>query len=190
MKKWIFAIMFLLIAVILASFMLQATGVIDLRPAFVQRIEAVPAIAPHLETYRKGLTAEAEIEEARRVIEAEEGNLIQRQLELDNRGQALAAREKQLERREAELRQEEAELLQLKREMEALRAGFLELERLRSIYGEMKGKDAAAIMSELRPEMIAFILAEMDPETAGNILSNLDPKLAAEITRLALTNKK
>ena len=102
----------------------------------------------------------------------------------------MAAREKQLSKSYSELEEAKQELLSLQTEIDMAKTGLLELDRLRSIYGEMKSKDAATIMSQLRPEMIAFILAEMEPEVAGSILSGLDPKLAAEITRMALTNKK
>ncbi|NMB13221.1 MAG: hypothetical protein GX977_13180 [Firmicutes bacterium] len=190
MKRWVLAVACLIIAIILAAIMLHSTQVIDLKPILVQRIEAMPALAPHLETYRAGQVAETIIEETKAEVEVEKGELIQKQLELDTRAAALATKEKQLARTQSELKQEREELLGLKEEIEAVRAGLLELERLRSIYAEMKGKDAAAIMSQLRPEMIAFLLAEMDPEVAGNILTNLDPKLAAEITRMALTSKK
>jgi flagellar motility protein MotE (MotC chaperone) len=190
MKRWVLAIVFLIIAVFLAAGMLHSTGVIDLEPILMQRIEAIPALAPHLEIYRTGQVAENKIEEFEAEIEVEKGKLIQKQLALDTRAEALAAKENQLAKSLKELEQERKELLNLKEEIEAVRAGLLELERLRSIYSEMKGKDAAAIMGQLRPEMIAFILAEMDPEVAGNILTNLDPKLAAEITRMALTDKK
>ena len=190
MRKWILAIIVLLMAVVLAAFMLNATGVIDLRPMVVQRMETIPALAPYLETYHAGLAVEKEIEDALAALEIEKGELVQSELELAARTEALAAREKQLARQKSEVDHETEQLLKLRQEIEAARAGFLELERLRSIYAEMKGKDAAAIMSQLRPEMIAFILAEMDPEIAGDILTNLEPKLAAEITRMALTNKK
>lgn len=154
------------------------------------KIETIPAVAPHLETYRAGQSAEAEIAKAEAQIEEERGVLIQRQLELDARAEALAAREKRLAKSYEELEKEKAKLVELQAEIDAAKMGLLELDRLRSIYGEMKSKDAAAIMGQLRPEIIAFLLAEMDPEVASGILANLDPKLAAEITRMALTSKK
>ena len=190
MKRWILAILILLMAIVSAAIMLQATGVIDLKPMAIQRMEAMPALALHLQIYRAGLAARQEIEEMEAKIDREKGELIQRELELDTRAEALTAKENELARSRSEFEQEKEELVKLKQEIDAAREGVLELDRLRAIYSEMKGKDAAKIMSQLRPEMVAFLLAEMDPEVAGDILSNLDPKTAAEITRMALTNKK
>lgn len=190
MKRWILALLILLVAMVLAAFMLHATGVIDLKPMMAQRIESIPALAPHLRIYQAGLAVEKEIDEMEAKLEREKEELIQKELELNTRAEALLAKEKQLVKSRSEFEQEKEGLSKLKQEIDAARAGFLELDRLRSIYSEMKGKDAATIMSQLRPEMVAFILAEMDPEVAGNILTNLDPKMAAEITRMALSNKK
>lgn len=170
--------------------MLNATGVVDLRGLAIDKIETMPAVAPHLETYRAGQSVEEEIAKAQAEIEKERGELIQRQLELDTRAEALVAMEKRLAKSYEELEEEKTKLLEIQAEIDAAKMGLLELDRLRSIYGEMKSKDAAAIMSQLRPEVIAFLLAEMDPEVASGILANLDPKLAAEITRMALTSKK
>ncbi|NLY52517.1 MAG: hypothetical protein GX063_06360 [Firmicutes bacterium] len=190
MRKWLLAIMFLIIAAITAVGVLQATGVINLRPFIVKRVESIPALAPHLEIYRAGRDGERRLQEAMAELDAVRDDLIQREMELDARAKALAAEERKLTREKQALEEEKQDLLKLRDEVETVRSKFLELERLRSIYAEMRGRDAAAIMRELRPELIAFILAGMDPETAGDILANLDPKLAAEITRMSLTDKK
>ncbi|NLK09133.1 MAG: hypothetical protein GX316_10635 [Firmicutes bacterium] len=190
MKKWLLVIISFLISVIVAAVMLNATGVINLRSLAIKQIEATPAVAPYLETYRAGRAMETELAKALAEVEIERDEFAQIQLELEARAEALQTREKQLARDFENLENERAKLLELQAEIDTAKMNLLELERIRDIYGEMKSKDAASIMSEMRPEVIAFLLSDMEPETAGGILSNLDPKLAAEITRMALTNKK
>ncbi len=190
MKKWFLAIMLLFIAAMIAVGVLQATGVINLRPFVIRQVESIPALAPHLEIYRAGRDGERRLQEAMAELDAVRDDLIQREMELDARAKALDAEERRLARDKQALDDEKAELLKLREEVETVRSKFMELERLRSTYAEMRGRDAATIMRELRPELLAFILAGMDPEVAGDILANLDPKLAAEITRMSLTDKK
>jgi flagellar motility protein MotE (MotC chaperone) len=189
-KKWLLAISLLIIAAVIAVGVLQATGVVNLRPFVIRRVGAIPALAPHLETYRAGRDAERRLQAAMAEMDAMKDDLIQREMELDARAQALTAEERKLARDRQALDEERQDLLRLREEVETTRSKLLELERMRSIYAEMRGRDAAVIMRELRPELIAFILAGMEPEAAGDILANLDPKLAAEITRMTLTDKK
>ncbi|HHV93183.1 MAG TPA: hypothetical protein GXX47_01450 [Firmicutes bacterium] len=190
MKKWFLAILFLVIAAVTSVGVLQTTGVIDLRPLVIKQIESIPALAPHLETYRAGREAEQRLQAAMAELDAVRDELIQKEMELEARAKALAAEQQRLAKERQALDDERQELLKLRDEVELVRSRFLELERMRSIYAEMRARDAAAIMRELRPELVAFILNGMDPEVAGDILANLDPKLAAEITRMSLSDKK
>ena len=75
--------------------------------------------------------------------------LIQKEMELEARAKALAAEQQRLAKEQQALDDERQELLKLRDEVELVRSRFLELERMRSIYAEMRARDAAAIMREL-----------------------------------------
>ena len=71
-------------------------------------------------------------------LDAVRDDLIQREMELDARAKALAAEERKLTREKQALEEEKQDLLKLRDEVETVRSKFLELERLRSIYAEMR----------------------------------------------------
>lgn len=107
---------------------------------------------------------------------------------------ALQDREQALDAREARADQHQQELVQLRAElaeqMDALhqaeaelrqhlaivdQGAEAELAQLTSVYEAMKPADAARLFSEMNPEFAAGFLGRMSPQAAAGILAGLDP---------------
>ena len=125
MKKWFLVIAVLFASVIIAAFMLNATGVLDLKALAIQQIETAPAMAPHVETYRMGQAVEEEMARLQAELEIERDELAQLRLELDNRAKALSAQEKKFAKSVEEMDSEKESLVALRDEVNAAKMGLL-----------------------------------------------------------------
>ncbi|SFR51901.1 hypothetical protein SAMN04488005_2485 [Yoonia tamlensis] len=109
-------------------------------------------------------------------LQAREARLDEREAQLRNRMQAL---------RDAEV-EIEVKLQALVAAEEALRATIAladsaastDLERLTTVYENMKPKEAAALFAEMSPQFAAGFLGMMRPDAAALIMTELAPETA------------
>jgi len=100
----------------------------------------------------------------------------------------------ELERRKAEIAAAENTLTARLRQLKALkdsagstRSGMRQevrddIERVVAVYGQMKPKDAAAVLTNLPPDFAAEILMRVEPDTGAQIIAALDPAQGAILT--------
>jgi flagellar motility protein MotE (MotC chaperone) len=65
-----------------------------------------------------------------------------------------------------------------------------DLQRLVSLYANMKPQEAAIIMNDMDMDVTVAILSEMDERTAAPILAQLSPERARAISRIILERSK
>src|SRR5690606_36091284 len=82
--KWIIVIAIVVASLVASAYMLQSMGLIDITQFLTSRIEAIPALQPHVEIYRLGL-------ETRSVLEAERESNLQVQSQLQEEIRQLEA---------------------------------------------------------------------------------------------------
>ena len=116
--------------------------------------------------------------------------------ELDARQRALDRRERSIEAREADLRQVEAQLEGRIDEVEALRAGLMELleeadaqretkvRTLVKMLSATRSKQGAAIMGELDDDLAVEVFERMNTAKAGKIMAAMDPARAAKLAEM------
>lgn len=116
------------------------------------------------------------------MLATREAMLVQRELALADRMQALSVAEAQVARNLAALQEAEASL----EATMALSATAAEddLARLTTVYENMKPKDAAPLFAAMSPEFAAGFLGRMRPDAAAAILSKIDPAEAYSISVL------
>ncbi len=102
--------------------------------------------------------------------------------ELRRREQELKALEYQMEARIDEMRGLEGNLENLV--SSAGNAEDQKITHLRQVYGEMKPRQAAAVLAGLDPNVAVQILSGMDTKVAGSILSYMDPASAVLLSEL------
>lgn len=163
-------------------------GLIDITQFLTSRIEAIPALQPHVEIYRLGL-------ETRSVLEAERESNLQVQSQLQEEIRQLEAQleyersqwaleRANLERERLQLDQRERQLQILKSTLDAQMENLKSLETLRNIYSEMRAADVIPILNELDDGVVAHILIGMDERSAAAILRAMEPNAAARISHL------
>ncbi len=121
------------------------------------------------------------IRHERELLEAQKSRSSERAVEQD-----LAAETLEIERRR---------LTDLKTELEGLLAKVeaahtADVDRLVSLYRNMKPKDAAAIMNDLDLEVTVMVMGTMDERDAAPILAALDPVRARAISQIILERSK
>lgn len=99
---------------------------------------------------------------------------------LADRAQALRLAEQKIEERLAALVSAEQELARTV--SIADQAADDDVQRLVTLYENMKPKEAAPLFEEMAPDFAAGFLAKMRPEAAAGILAGLDPKTAYSIS--------
>jgi len=115
-------------------------------------------------------------------LKKREERLAAREAALADRAQALALAEEQIDKRLADLvAAEEALAATIS---VADKAAEEDIQRLTSVYENMKPKEAAALFEEMAPEFAAGFLARMRPDAAGAVMAGLDPKTAYTISVL------
>ncbi|WP_322891187.1 MULTISPECIES: hypothetical protein [unclassified Yoonia] len=109
-------------------------------------------------------------------FQAREARLAEREGQLRDRLQALRVAEIEIaEKLEAMRRAEESLNATI---AQAETASSTDLELLRSVYENMKPKDAAALFVEMPPPFAAGFLGMMRPEASALIMAELPPEVA------------
>jgi len=114
------------------------------------------------------------------VIRARQDQLTEDRKRLANRMQALSVAEKKLAENTKTLTQAEAKLAATLAIADS--AAEKDLQRLTTMYENMKPKNAAALFGAMAPEFSAGFLARMRPVSAAQILSSLKPTTAYQIS--------
>ncbi|MBV7395425.1 MotE family protein [Mameliella sediminis] len=122
------------------------------------------------------IVAEADIEPLLKALDAREERIRKRESAIDVRMQALAVAEEEIERKMQALAVAEASL----KETLALArtAAADDIEKLTTVYANMKPKQAAALFQEMDPEFAAGFLARMRPDAAAAIMAGMSPQSA------------
>ena len=114
-------------------------------------------------------------------------DLRARRAQIDQREQALAAREAVLTGAEARIAARVGELTSLQKRLEVLEAGRGEKEEanwrgLVKLYEGMRPRDAAAIFNDLETQVLLEILDRMKEAKAGPVLAAMQPDRARQAT--------
>ncbi|WP_407496339.1 MotE family protein [Pseudooceanicola sp. MF1-13] len=117
----------------------------------------------------------------RQFLEEQKANLARREAEV-----ALASEKLQLE--QARLDELKGALDDMFAKIEAAKTD--DVQRLVSLYSNMKPKDAAAIMNDLDIEVTVMVLGTMSERNAAPILASLNPVRARAISRIILERSK
>lgn len=115
------------------------------------------------------------------LLGAERQSLAERQTELDLRAQMLAAAEKKAGEQLARLEQARQDVSALLDRRAAMAKA--DLQRLVSIYENMKPKDAARLLNETDPEILVDLLDLMQERRSAPILAEMDAAKVNQLTR-------
>lgn len=123
----------------------------------------------------------AAIQRERDLLAAQKDDLAQRRSEID-----VASEKVQVETER---------LTELKTEVEALlarveKAQSDDLDRLIGLYGNMKSKDAAAIMNDLDIEVTVMVLGAMPEREAAPIMAAMSPVRVRAVSKILLERSK
>ncbi|ROU03238.1 MotE family protein [Histidinibacterium lentulum] len=113
-------------------------------------------------------------------LDDRERRVADRELALADRMQALRVAEAQAVARIGELEQAEADLAATIAQVES--AAETDLDRLVTVYENMRPADASALFATMSPEFAAGFIGRMRPEAAADILTGLDPANAYSIS--------
>ncbi|MQY41974.1 hypothetical protein GG681_04940 [Epibacterium sp. SM1969] len=129
---------------------------------------------------KQAMPSSAEMQEMLAAFKQREKMLSKREAEIQDRMKALEIADKAIEQKLAALEQAEEKL----RETVALADGATEadVDRLTTVYEQMKPKDSAALFEEMDPTFAAGFLARMRPEAAAGIMAGLSPEAAYTIS--------
>lgn len=122
----------------------------------------------------------AEIGNLLEALRAREGQVHERERQLQVRQKALEVADQEIRARISELEKVEDRL----RQTLALADGAAEgdLARLTTVYENMKGKDAAALFETMDPAFAAGFLGRMRPDAAASVMAGLTPETAYTIS--------
>ncbi len=109
-----------------------------------------------------------------------DASLRAREKEIEDRLVALALAEAAIERQMTALEETETQLRATLAGAEG--ASEADLERLTTVYENMKPKDAAILFEEMEAEFAAGFLARMRPEAAAGVMAGLSPQAAYSIS--------
>lgn len=116
------------------------------------------------------------------LLKERETRVTAREAELEDRLQALAVAEAQIARNMAAL--EEAETRLSATMAHASTAAEDDIQRLTTVYENMKPKQAAPVFAAMDPKFAAGFLGRMRPDVAAAILAGLEPETAYAISAL------
>lgn len=105
-----------------------------------------------------------------------EARVSARELQLEDRVQALRVVEAEINEKIASLTEAEEALAALLALADS--AAEDDLSRLTAVYENMKPQDAAALFEQMEPAFSAGFMGRMDPAAAALIMSNLEPETA------------
>ena len=158
-------------------------------------MEAGPAIAREVANIQDGTTesdgaggklhsetmpSSAELQAMLAAFKEREAALSLREAEIEDRMKALEIADEAIDQKLAALKVAEEEL----RSTLALADGATEadVDRLTTVYEQMKPKESAALFEEMDPTFAAGFLARMRPEAAAGIMAGLSPDAAYTIS--------
>ena len=127
-------------------------------------------------------TAPEDIATVLAALDDRESRVAARESQLADRLQALAVAETQIQRNMAALEAAESRLSSTM--ARASTAAEEDLDRLTSVYENMKPKDAAPVFAAMDPKFAAGFLGRMRPDVAAAILAGLAPETAYAISAL------
>lgn len=155
---------------VLAAFLILSAvlrGGAQIGPAFAQQAE---------ETMPQTTATAAPTADILAAFDAREARLTAREGQLQDRLQALRIAEAEIDEKLAALRAAEQALTATIAQAET--ASIADLERLTTVYENMKPKDAAALFEQMQPQFAAGFLGMMQPAAAALIMSQLPPDVA------------
>ena len=122
----------------------------------------------------------AELQTMLAAFQEREANLEMREAEIADRMKALEIADQAIEKKLAALEQAEQAL----RSTLALADGATEadVDRLTTVYEQMKPKESAALFEEMDPSFAAGFIARMKPAAAAGIMAGLSPEAAYTIS--------
>ncbi len=158
-------------------------------------LEAGPAIAREVAGLQKHEMAEegheammerssepssAELQTMLMAFKEREALLVKQETEIQDRKKALELADQAIEQKLVALEAAEAKL----RATVALADGATEadVDRLTTVYEQMKPKDSAALFEEMDPTFAAGFLARMRPDAAAGVMAGLSPEAAYTIS--------
>ena len=170
----------------IAALMLMSAAVrlgFEAGPALAREAEtkmAVDVKEPAAPAKTEMMKPEEDVGALLSALKMREEKLVQREIELEDRMQALDIANRAIDDRMAALVEAEKAL----RETLALADGAAErdLASLTTVYENMKPKDAAALFEEMAPEFAAGFLGRMRPEIAAGVIAGLSPESAYSIS--------
>ena len=109
-------------------------------------------------------------------LQAREERVAARELQLEDRTQALRVIEAEISEKIDALAQAEASLTAVLAIADT--AAENDLSRLTAVYENMKPQDAAALFEQMEPAFSAGFMGRMAPEAAALIMTNLAPETA------------
>ncbi|MEJ6403206.1 MotE family protein [Yoonia sp. 2307UL14-13] len=109
-------------------------------------------------------------------LQEREARVAEREMQLQDRMQALELAENEIAGKLAELVAAEQTLSATISQAE--RAAATDLDRLTRVYENMKPREAAALFAEMPPEFAAGFLGLMRPDAAAAIMTQLPPEKA------------
>jgi len=125
-------------------------------------------------------TSNSEISGLIKAIQEREIQVAKREKQLEIRLRALTVADDEIEKRIIKLTETE-ETLRTTLSL-ADKASEKDIERLVSVYENMKSKDAAALFEQMEPSFSAGFLGSMRPDIAAEILAGLSPQIAYSIS--------
>ncbi|WP_298492477.1 hypothetical protein [uncultured Maritimibacter sp.] len=151
--------------------------------SFVVRVAAETGMALAAETGDEPAATQTPVTDIARLVQSlkeREDLIAEREAALEERAQTLAIAEDQIRKNLEALEQAEADL----KSMIALSAEAAEndIEKLTSLYENMKPKEAVAVFAAMEPNFAAGFLGRMRSDAAAAILAGLDPEQAYAIS--------
>ena len=129
-----------------------------------------------------GCIADPGLAAALQALQVRTGQIEAREIALIDRERAIEVAEAALDAKLKELAAAEESLLATVSLSET--AAERDLERLTSVYENMKPKDAAVLFGQMAPEFAAGFLGRMRADAAAQILAGLEPETAYSISVL------
>lgn len=121
-----------------------------------------------------------EVEPLLAALQARETRVAEREVAIDDRLHALSVAEAELSERLAELEAAETSLTAALALSET--ANNNDIDRLTSVYENMKPADAAGLFEQMAPDFASGFLVRMQPEAAAAIFAGLEPQTAYSIS--------
>lgn len=127
--------------------------------------------------------------------ESELDKLNEKRAELEELSEKIDLKKAKLEAYEKRLADELDTLKAATADLKKLRDSVVtfqseELERLSQVYGNMKARDAAAVLNNMNPQDILKIVDGMSQMQATAILGAMEPKLAKDVTSMLLARSE